>query len=62
MVNTTTLNDFDGTQEHTVEYLNDKYKQNYRLDIEYVKKNKPSGPGCGKEHFKLVKATDMGNS
>ena len=59
MVNTTTNNDHDGTQEHTVEALNDKYKQNYRLDIEYIMKNKPSEPGCGREYFKLKKEQDV---
>ncbi|MBN2588512.1 MAG: hypothetical protein JXA96_01515 [Sedimentisphaerales bacterium] len=53
MVNTTTKNDHDGTQEHTVEALNDKYKQNFRLDIEFVSNNKPTEPGCGREYFKL---------
>ena len=55
IVNTTTVNDFDGTQEHTVEALNDKYIQNYRFDIESIANNKPSQPGCGKEYFKLKK-------
>jgi hypothetical protein len=55
MVNTTTRNDHNGTQEHTVEALNDKYKQNYRFDIEYISRNKPSEPGCGREYFKLKK-------
>jgi hypothetical protein len=55
MVNTTTVNTTDGTAEHTVEALNDKYRQGYRLDIDYVAAHKPSGPGCGREHFRLVK-------
>lgn len=62
MVNTTTRNDHDGTQEHTVEALNDKYKQNYRFDIEYISANKPSEPGCGREYFKLKKEQNIFNS
>jgi hypothetical protein len=56
MVNTTTRNDHDGTEEHTVEALNDKYKQGYRFDIDSITKNKPGEPGCGREYFKLKKA------
>jgi len=55
MVNTTTANTTDGTAEHTVEALNDKYRQGYRLDIDYVAAHKPSRPGCGREHFRLVR-------
>jgi hypothetical protein len=55
MVNTTTRNEHYGTEEHTVEVLNEKYKQNYRFDIEFISKNKPSSPGCGRESFRLKK-------
>ena len=55
MVNTSTANTIDGTEEHTVEALNEKFKQGYRLDIEYIARHKPSRPGCGKDYFKLAK-------
>jgi hypothetical protein len=54
MVNTSTRNDHYGTEEHTVEALNDKYKEGYRVDIDFVAGNRPNEPGCGKEYFKLV--------
>lgn len=54
MVNTSTNNTLDGTAEHTVEALNDKYKQGYRLDIDFLAGNKPTGPSCEREHFKLT--------
>jgi hypothetical protein len=55
MVNTTTVNTFDGTAEHTVEALNEKFRQGYRLDIDYLAENRPMQPSCGKEHFRLVR-------
>lgn len=55
MVNTSTLNTFDGTLDQTVEKLNEKYKQGFRLDIDYVNKNKPSSMSCGHDYFRLVK-------
>lgn len=55
MVNTTTKNTFDGTADHSVETLNEKYKQGYRLDIDFIAANKPVEPSCGKRHFRLVK-------
>jgi hypothetical protein len=55
MVNTTTVNTTDGTAEHTVEALNEKFRQGYRLDTDYVAQHKPSQPGCGKDYFRLVK-------
>jgi hypothetical protein len=55
-VNTSTENLFDGTAEHTVEALNDKYKQGYRLDIDFVAANRPTEPGCGQKYFKLIKS------
>jgi len=55
MVNTSTKNTFDGTDEHTVETLNDKYKQGYRFDIDFVTANKPPQLSCGQKYFKLIK-------
>lgn len=54
MVNTSTNNTLDETAEHTVEALNDKYKQGCRLDIDFLAGNKPTGPSCEREHFKLT--------
>jgi len=54
MVNTTTKNAFEGTIEHSVEALNDKYKQGYRLDIDFVAENRPTGTHSGQERFKLT--------
>lgn len=55
MVNTTTINTFDGTDEQTVEALNIKYKQGYRVDIDYISDNKPASLSCGREYFRLTK-------
>lgn len=54
MVNTTTRNASDGTAEHTVESLNEKYKQGYRLDIDFIARNKPAAQHCGREYFRLA--------
>jgi len=53
-VNTSILNISKGTNEKTVEALNDRYKQGDRLDLDFVKNNKPTGTHCGKEKFKLI--------
>jgi len=53
MVNTTTKDSFDGSQDLTVEALNEKYKQDHRLNIEYVAQNKPVNTHCDREYFKL---------
>lgn len=55
MVNTSTKNTFDGTLEHTVEALNDKYRQGYHIDIGLLAANKPKQPSCGQTYFRLVK-------
>lgn len=54
-VNTTTDNPIDGLYEHTVEALNEKYKQGYRFDIDSIEKDKPNASHVGKRFFKLVK-------
>lgn len=55
MVNTSTANTFDGTLDQCVEKLNEEYRQGFRLDIDYVARNKPSSMSCGHDYFKLVK-------
>jgi hypothetical protein len=55
MVNTTTKDSFDGSQDYTVETLNEKYKQGYRLDIDSIANNKPAGTHCEQKYFKLTK-------
>ncbi len=55
MVNTSTNNTHFGTEDHTVEALNKKYKNNYKFDIEFLTQNIPSEPGCGQRYFKLTK-------
>ena len=50
LVNTSTDNEHQGTDEHTVQSLNNKYKEGYRLDINYVSEHKPKATHCGKEH------------
>ena len=55
MVNSSTDNSFDGGDEQTVECLNDKYKQGYRLDVDFVAENRPVETHCGQEKFRIVK-------
>jgi hypothetical protein len=54
MVNTSTKNVFVGIDEHTVEAINDKYKQGYRLDIDFIAVNKPQSLSGGQQYFKLT--------
>jgi len=56
MVNTSTLNKHYGTGEHTVEALNDKYREGYVLDIDLVAAGKPQTAGSGPEYFGLTRA------
>ena len=44
----------DGSLEHRVEALAEKYRQGFRLDIDFVAKNKPAGTHCGLECFRLI--------
>jgi len=55
MVNISARKSFDASAEHTVEALADKYKQGYRVDIDYVAQNKPSDAHSGPEYFKLIR-------
>ena len=56
MVNTSTNNETNGSIEHTVEALNEKYRKGYRLDIDFVARNKPTATHCGVEFFKLTES------
>jgi hypothetical protein len=55
MVNTCTKNTWDGTEDQSVEALNQKFIEGYRFDIDFLRTNKPASLSCGKEYFKLVK-------
>ncbi len=55
MVNTSTENAHAGTDEHTVEELNNKYKKGYRFDIDFVAQRRPLEVSSGREYFKLKK-------
>lgn len=55
MVNTSTDNTHFGTQEHSVEALNEKYKQGYRLNIDFEQREKPSCLSGGEEFFEIFK-------
>jgi len=55
MVNTSTRNIAEGTTEHTVEVLNEKYKKGYRLDTDFVHQDKPTSTRSGSEFFRLAK-------
>lgn len=54
MVNTSTANTTDGSDETTVEALAEKYRLGHRLDIDFVAQNKPMGIHSGKQYFKLT--------
>lgn len=55
IVNTSVGNPIDGVDEHTVEALNEKYKQGYRLDIKAIERNRPRTVQIGRKHFGLVR-------
>lgn len=55
-VNTTTANPVDGSSEHTIEELNNKYKQGYRLDVEMIERNKPTTTHIGRRYFRIIKS------
>jgi hypothetical protein len=54
-VNTTMDNPIDGSCEHTVDALNEKYKQGYRFDIQAIGGNKPDTSHIGGKYFTLKK-------
>lgn len=53
MVNTSIRKNFDVSNEHTVEALNEKYKNGFRLDIDFVSRNRPTGTHGGEECFRI---------
>lgn len=53
MVNATDRKVFNGSADYTVEALAEKYRQGYRLDIDYITKNKPTDTHSSQEYFKL---------
>lgn len=55
IVNTSVNNPTDGSSEHTIEALNEKYKQGFKFDIEAIERNKPQATHVGREYFRLVK-------
>lgn len=61
IVNTTTKNIFEVTDEHRVEALNDKYKQGYKYDIDFLSANKPKDVSAGQEYFKLIRKPEVVN-
>lgn len=59
-VNTSVPNPVYGTDEHSVEFLNERYKQGYRLDIEAIARNKPDSLRVGCEFFRLKRQGQSG--
>ncbi|MEJ2649788.1 MAG: hypothetical protein P8016_15435 [Sedimentisphaerales bacterium] len=55
MVNATMRKVFDESDGYTIESLAQKYRQGYRLDINYISENKPRQTHCGKQCFRLCK-------
>jgi hypothetical protein len=55
MVNISARKKFNGSDEYTIETLAEKYRQGYRLDIDFVCRNKPTRTHAGMECFSLVK-------
>jgi len=55
MVNISTRKKVEEFTEHSIRTLNEKYKNGFRLDIDFVAKNKPKSNHSGKEYFRLVK-------
>ncbi len=55
MVNVSTRAIFEGEDDFTVHALNEKYKDGYRLDIDFVAAKRPTNPHCGREFLRLRK-------
>jgi hypothetical protein len=58
VVNISGKKKFNGSDEHAVETLAKKYRQGYRLDIDFVAENRPKGTHGGREHFRLMSKPD----
>jgi len=54
-VSTTVENPVDVLDGHTIESLNEKYKQGYRFDVEEIEKARPEATHVGGEYFRLVR-------
>lgn len=52
-VSVSTLNEAHNSAEMTVEVLNEKYKQGWRLDIDWLEQNKPEQTHSGKDRFRI---------
>lgn len=61
-VNTVVPNPVYGTEEHSIEALNAKFKEGYRLDLRILEENKPTWVRAGAEHFRLVRPADQAGS
>jgi len=55
MVNITARKKFEDVAGCAVEALAEKYNQGFRMDIDFITQNKPSGTHCGIESFRLRK-------
>jgi len=55
MVNISARKKFNSSDEYTVETLAEKYKQGYRLDIDFVSQNKPSRTHLSAASFRLTR-------
>ncbi len=55
MVSTATVSKSENIADFSVESLAEKYKQGYRLDIDFISANKPIGAFCGNLKYKLMK-------
>jgi len=56
MVNISARKGFEGDPGYAVEALAEKYKRGFRIDIDFVSQNKPTGTHAGTECFKLTKS------
>jgi len=55
MVNISARKNLEGSAEYTVEALNDKFRNVFRLDIDFNSENRPIGTHAGTECFRLTK-------
>ncbi len=57
MVNTSTANEWDNSAELTVEALAEKYRQGWRLDIDWLIEHKPAQTHSDRKYFNLTDYT-----